>query len=313
VQLSQNPLLQEFTQQLGQLIGLINRVARARLPGPRSTRREWLPPEFTAALQDRLLILSGRISFVKSENGSAEGLSTDDMQATGSSEGAQAPSIPLHQLCYLVGHVVELLAAPVRLYPSVEQLAGDGGAGFLEPIEQLLSVPDALQVVVQLGLSEAVREAAAEGDPPAMSCVRSICCMFRRIAFTLQMKDLTQVLGSQGSNQKLEEATRHLQAFLLNEGNLPFLEPLCLPPDHSEPHAPDRAVAYPHVQTCCRLPTASPTPSLYPPAVGTQCLMLKSSMLWKYVLAIDNQHACMSLLPTWFIMTHLCLARQGLP
>jgi hypothetical protein len=231
-QLAQSPFHCHFMRQLIQLAEFVNVLTTAHL---RSALRECLPPEFTTALQHRLLVLNGHISRAHCTIDSWEELPepTDELQATGSIESARTPLITPNQLCNLLGQVVELLAAPVSLHPCEEQLAGEGSACSLEQIEQLLSVPDALLAVLQLGLSEAVQEAAAEGDPVAASCVGCVCRMFRNIAFTLRVKDLNQVL--MGSNAQVEEAATQLRTFLRREETLPFLEPLCLPPDHSEP------------------------------------------------------------------------------
>jgi hypothetical protein len=102
-----------------------------------------------------------------------------------------------------------------------------------ETLQQLLSSPAALKVAVHRGLSAGVREAASTGNTAARECMAAVHSMFWQIAcavFTLT--------GASSGSGRVEGLRQELGDFLGLEENLPFLEPLCLPPDQGEPLVP---------------------------------------------------------------------------
>jgi hypothetical protein len=223
-------------QQLTQLAEFITCLATARLVS-RSTVTGLLPRGFIAALLDRLVLIKDRATFSPPDgSAAAEQLpATADGAAKSSGTGPSVHSISLLDLCSVLWQCLEMITVTLPVFISDGQLQGGADASILQPMEQLLSSPAALQALLQLGLSDPVLEAARQGASEAIDCVASLCYLFRNIAFTLRVQVLTQ-RATRRSDKQLEEAVEKLAAFLGLEENLPYLEPLCLPPDHSEPH-----------------------------------------------------------------------------
>jgi hypothetical protein len=103
----------------------------------------------------------------------------------------------------------------------------------LATMEQLLSSPAALMVAVRRGMSPEVQEAARGGRGAALKCSAAVCLLFRRAACVLSLTTGAQDMLRDGRGK---EVSGQLARFLQAEENLPFLEPLCLPPVHGEPH-----------------------------------------------------------------------------
>jgi hypothetical protein len=122
-------------------------------------------------------------------------------------------------------------------------------------VEQLLACPASLHAVLHCGLSAEVQEAARSGSHAAQACMHAACLLFRLPPLCSRLhQDIycDDDCPPEISARWLEVITS-LSSFLLREETLPYLEPLCLPPDNGEPpHCALHAA-----QTCCCLLTNS--------------------------------------------------------
>jgi hypothetical protein len=186
--------------------------------------------------------------------GGAEGSSRSSQGGTGGAEGssqsttaepptpASGPSsdsgVPPAKLsetdcfCSIVATITTALGGLLMHVPVGGRTAAGDGDLLLETIEQLLSSTAALKVAVHDGMSVEVQEAARAGSGAARECLSGVCLMLRQAAFALSMTTGAPELCRDG---RAEVLSGQLAMFLQAEENLPFLEPLCLPPDHGKP------------------------------------------------------------------------------
>jgi hypothetical protein len=134
--------------------------------------------------------------------------------------------------CSLLAGILKAMAAVVDCLPlGNKKVAGEMDTLVLVTMEHLLSAPAALKVAVHLGLSAEVQHAAKEGSAAAVECMASVCTFFQNAAFALHIYS--------GATEAVDDSWRkvvsgQLPSFLQLEENLPFLEPLCLPPAHGD-------------------------------------------------------------------------------
>jgi hypothetical protein len=154
--------------------------------------------------------------------------------ASSSSGTAPAEQRDLDTACTILTSILTALRVVFEFMVLGEKTAAGDDDLALVTIEQLLSSPAAMKVAVHQGLSAEVQEAAKEGRAAAVNCAAAACLFFRRAAAALSMIAGVPQLFGVGRARAL---SGQLAGFLQAEENLPFLEPLCLPPAHCEPHA----------------------------------------------------------------------------
>jgi hypothetical protein len=113
-------------------------------------------------------------------------------------------------------HACAKLATPKGLLPAL--------------VEQLLSSPAALDVVLRRGLAADVRAAASAGSTGAMIAMDAVSDLFGALAGALNFSIGNSFIWD-GGLQRFDELARYLQ----QEESLPYLELLCMPLPHREP------------------------------------------------------------------------------
>jgi hypothetical protein len=274
-EVTQHPLHHRFLPCLEQLAGMFSICDQATDVG-----QLVLAPDFLLTLQRWLLLLdspsaSPSLLLGGSSQTSQGGSDAADGSAQ-SSQGAlpmlsswQPPPTAytnLDRFCPVLATIVNTMRMLLERASVVGIAAGTDLV--LVTVEQLLSSPAALRVAIHQGLSAEVQEAARAGSTEAAHCITAVCSLFARAATDLHMRaGIVDPLGDgkKGGGRLSGELTGQLAAFLRLEENLPFLELLCLPPDHSEPHRRVLATCrrrntarWPKFRTCCRTITAKP-------------------------------------------------------
>jgi hypothetical protein len=186
---------------------------------------------YIPALHQRLLPL-GQCTLRATPSASAltQGPESTPSGAVSASGGAAAaPEVTIDALCTVLAEVVTNMYIALALGADARSKAGDALLQYkgleLLAMEQLLSSPACLKVVLHCGLSAEVQAAARAGCIPAVQCMCEVIDMFHLVANTLWGAD--DPVGV-SSGRSAEEAVRALAQFLNLEENLPYLELLCL-------------------------------------------------------------------------------------
>jgi hypothetical protein len=235
-QLPQDPFHPQFLPHVYKIGGALNTYYGEAATAP-LLLQHLLPLGLLPALHARLLTL-GAATFPgpQSHPGSSRanrGLVTGVAAPTCSGEGV-APLTParLEAFCMVLADITQSLMFPVmslyRVMHQRDQTPKDLLPAFMD---QLLSNPAALGVLVQCGLSAEVQAAARAGSAAAQTAMTAVGHLFRFCAVLLH-RDPGVPLDA--TSERVEEG---LCAFLNLEANQPFLEPLCLPLDFGEPHS----------------------------------------------------------------------------
>jgi hypothetical protein len=217
-QLRQNPFDAQFAQLLGRVFEMVATPAASNTGS--SAAQELLSLDLVGALQGRLVCLDPRTL----SSGASSG-------AAGSSQGSQVGCSPadnaLDTFCAIATEIMAVFSG--LLNRAVEDRLKSPGGDVLV-LEKLLCSPAALRVAVQRLLSAEVQEAARAGSTAARECMGAVRVLLRGAAFTLY---LHTGLSDPDAGGRGQELSKRLALFLGAEENLPFLEPLCLPLDHS--------------------------------------------------------------------------------
>jgi hypothetical protein len=151
-------------------------------------------------------------------------------EATSAAAVAPAATAPAHdavsnerffQVLTAVVHALPVAALLDDRDSNVLRAADEAVLGCLQ---QLLSCPEALAVMVSQGLSAEALEAAAGGDLHASECVAAVQFVARWLA-----RSLLQLRSVPHDNTRATELCGLLEAFLGHEERLPLLEALCEP------------------------------------------------------------------------------------
>jgi hypothetical protein len=175
----------------------------------------------------------GAPSGAEGSSQSSTGASPTPPSASSSRGTAPADQHDLDTICTILTSILTALRVVFEFMVLGEKTAAGDDDLALVTVEQLLSAPAALKVAVHQGLSAEVQEAAKEGRAAALNCAAAACLFFRRAAAVLSMIAGVPQLFGVGRARAL---SGQLAGFLQAEENLPFLEALCLPPAHGEPH-----------------------------------------------------------------------------
>jgi hypothetical protein len=237
-QLPQDPLQPEFLQLLEHVLDIFvtsspaYHGAKALVGMP----EQLLSLDLVPMLLGRLMRLDPQSQRSQEAASCAQGAAEASAAfRSGPSSGgvSSACATDLHRTSGAVTAIMVTLSMLLKWLPVGRKTAAGDGDLALVTIEQLLSSPAALKVAVHRGLCTEVQEAARMGCEPAWCCMEAVSLCFRRAAAVLCMhKAVTDAAGNRRGNELCKELAGFLQA----EENLPFLEPLCLPPaDFSTP------------------------------------------------------------------------------
>jgi hypothetical protein len=193
----------------------------------------------------------GASSAAEGSSQSSQGASSG---AAGSSQGSQAgcsaADNALDTFCAIMEGIMAVFSELVgRVASDHRKLPGGAAKPVLVAMEKLLCSPAALWVAVQRGLSPEVQEAAKAGSMAAGYCMGAVRLLFRQAAFTLYLHAGLSDPDSDGGAQELRG---RLAGFLQAEESLPFLEPLCLPPDYSSEPLTGGTLC-PKATSCCNM------------------------------------------------------------
>jgi hypothetical protein len=234
--LPQDPLDPQMLLQLGRLEGAINALRGG--PIAPAMLQHFIPLGLLPMLHERLLSLGTTSASPSPSQGSAStqmsavvaALATDAPSPSGAA-GSLTTTLP-ETVCRAMAHIGRVLTMSMWLYNTERDTTDAISEQLLSAfMDQLMSNAEALEVLVHCGLSTEVQGAAAGGSRTAQDVMTEVCVMFRTSAAVLSFSS-TGIAGDSRSGL----AEKQLWAFLNLEDTLPYLELLCTPLPHGEPH-----------------------------------------------------------------------------
>jgi hypothetical protein len=282
-QLPEDPLHPKFLELLGQVTNIF--VTSSRVYNGATTLigvpEQLLSLDLVPVLLGRLMRLDPHPQRRQEASSGVQGSLQRAAEApavfrSGSGGVSPACSADMGTLGAVTGIMTTLYVLLKRLSVGGKTAAGDGDSA-LVAIGQLLSSPAALKVAVQGGLSAEVQEASRAGSEHSSECMEAVCLFFRNAALVLCLhKAVTDADGM----RRGEELCNELASFLQADENLPFLEPLCMPP--ADVSTPQSVLGRWNVGICCAEKQRLSRHDQVKSQAGSSCFPVRSLQILRY-------------------------------